>query len=138
MLARPYLRAQASDRRGTYNPVPDRSTPHLSDIAGHIAESLVGYYLGTIRGLGLTHYPIRSPSEPEIDSILTIGASRIPLEVKYRRTIDPDKDTLGLRAFMERAVYNAPFGILVTMLDGVETPDPRIVALPLSSLLLIT
>ncbi|MBN2208490.1 MAG: hypothetical protein JW759_04265 [Candidatus Coatesbacteria bacterium] len=48
------------------------------------------------------------------------------------------KDTLGPRAFTANTVHNAPFGILVTMLDGVEIPEPRIVALPLSSLLLIT
>lgn len=119
--------------------VPDELErhPHLSDIGGHIAESIVGYYLGSIIGLGLDHYPVRGPSDPEIDFILTIGAMRIPLEVKYRRTIDPHRDTAGLRAFMKRPIYNATFGILVTMLDDVEIPDPRIVALPLSSLLLI-
>jgi len=120
--------------------VPEQleQNPHLSDIAGHIAESIVGYYLGSIIGLGLDHYPVRGASDPEIDFILTIGAMRIPLEVKYRRTIDTHRDTSGLRAFMKRPIYNAAFGILVTMLDDIEIPDPRIVALPLSSLLLIT
>jgi len=90
-----------------------------------------------IRGLDLAHFPERG-SEHEVDYVITVGASRIPIEVKYRRRIDPHQDTLGLRAFLEKTVYNAPFGILVTMLDGIQIPDPRIIALPLSSLLLIT
>jgi hypothetical protein len=57
--------------------------------------------------------------------------------VKYRRRIDPHRDTLGLRSFLERTHYNAPFGILVTMTERVEVPDPRIVPVSLRSLLLI-
>ena len=51
--------------------------------------------------------------------------------------IDPQRDTLGLRAFLEKTVNNAPFGVLVTLEDGAEVRDPRIIALPLSSLLLM-
>jgi hypothetical protein len=58
------------------------------------------------------------------------------VEVKYRRRIDYH-DTRGLRAFIEKAPYNAPFGILVTMMDEPGTDDPRIVSLPVSSLLLM-
>jgi predicted AAA+ superfamily ATPase len=113
----------------------ERST-HLADLAGHLAESVVGYFLTGISGLDVAHFPERPP-EPEVDFILTIGEHRIPLEVKYRRIIDAHRDTLGLRAFLEKTVYNAPFGLLVTLRDGVEVRDPRIVALPLSSLLLM-
>ena len=112
------------------------AAPHLFDLAGHVAESVVGYFLSTISGLGVAHFPARG-GEPEVDFVLTVGKNRIPLEVKYRRRIDPYGDTEGLRAFMERTVYNAPFGLLVTLLDDVVVPDPRIVALPLSSLLLL-
>jgi hypothetical protein len=59
------------------------------------------------------------------------------VEVKYRRRIDAHRDTLGLRSFLEKAHYNAPFGVLVTMLEGVEVPDPRIVPVSLRSLLLM-
>lgn len=109
---------------------------HLSDLAGHIAESITGYFLASIPGLDLAWFPERG-AEPEVDFVITVGQHRIPLEVKYRQRIDGHRDTLGLRAFMEKTVYNAPFGILVTLDDKVSVADPRIVALPLSSLLLM-
>jgi predicted AAA+ superfamily ATPase len=111
-------------------------SPHLQDLAGHIVESVVGYYLAGLPHLDLAHFPERG-AEPEVDYLLTIGEYRIPLEVKYRHRIDPHRDTLGLRTFVEKAVYNAPFGILVTMNDGVEVPDPRIIPVSLPSLLLL-
>ncbi|MCW5890383.1 MAG: hypothetical protein KIT14_07500 [bacterium] len=67
--------------------------------------------------------------------MLTVGATRIPLEVKYRRRVDAMRDAEGLRSFLERTAYNAPFGLLVTQADGIVVDDPRIVALPLSTLL---
>jgi predicted AAA+ superfamily ATPase len=57
--------------------------PHLRDMAGHIAESAAGYFLKSITGLDIAHFPERS-AEPEVDFILTVGEQRIPLEVKYR------------------------------------------------------
>jgi hypothetical protein len=113
-----------------------RRAPQLSDLAGHIAESIAGYFLSSIPGLDLAWFPLRG-AEPEVDFIITIGEHRLPLEVKYRRKIDGLRDTLGLRAFIEKAVYNAPFGILLTLEDRVSVPDPRIITLPLSSLLLM-
>ncbi len=109
--------------------------PHLSDLAGHIAESIVGYFLGSIPGLDLAWFPERGV-EPEVDFVITVGEHRIPLEIKYRQRIE-HRDTLGLRAFVEKTVYNAPFGILVTLTDDVSVADPRILTLPLSSLLLM-
>jgi predicted AAA+ superfamily ATPase len=116
---------------------PDRleQSPHLGDLAGRIAESVVGAYLGGIPHVDVAHFPER-PTEPEVDFVLTIGERRIPMEVKYRRQIDPHRDTLGLRSFVERTHYNAPFGVLVTMLEDVAIPDPRIVPVSLRSLLL--
>ncbi len=111
-------------------------TPHLADLAGHLAESVVGAFLSGIPHLDLAWFPER-PAEPEVDYVLTIGEHRIPLEVKYRQRIDPHRDTLGLRSFLEKTHYNAPFGLLVTMTDDVSVPDPRIVTLSLSSLLLL-
>lgn len=113
-----------------------RAAPHLSDLAGHMAESMVGYFLGNIPGLDIAWFPERG-IEPEVDFVITVGEHRIPVEVKYRQRIDEHRDTLGLRAFVERTVYNAPFGILVTLSDHVTLTDPRLVALPLSSLLLM-
>jgi predicted AAA+ superfamily ATPase len=111
--------------------------PHLSTLAGHIAESVVGTTLATVPGLDLAHLPARG-GDPEVDFVLTIGTRRIPLEVKYHRTVDPLRDTEGLRTFIEKAVNNAPFGLLVTQSE-VEGGllDPRVVALPLSALMLL-
>jgi hypothetical protein len=115
---------------------PERldQNPQLTDLAGRIAESVVGASLGGLPHLDIAHFPER-PTEPEIDFVLTIGERRIPVEVKYRRRIDPHRDTLGLRSFVEKSHYNAPFGVLVTMLEGVAVPDPRIVPVSLRSLL---
>ena len=111
-------------------------SPHLTDLAGHLAESITGYFLASLPGLDLAWFPERG-AEPEVDFVMTVGEHRIPLEVKYRRRIDGQRDTLGLRAFIEKTVYNAPFGLLVTLSDDVRVDDPRIVALPLASLLLL-
>jgi predicted AAA+ superfamily ATPase len=110
--------------------------PHLRDLAGHIAESVAGYFLGGLPHLDLAHFPARE-TEPEVDFVLTVGTRRIPLEVKYRRRIDPHEDTRGLRSFLEQTVYNAPFGILITLEDDVQIPDPRIIPVSLPSFLLL-
>lgn len=108
--------------------------PHLSDLAGRLAESVLGYFLATIPTLDVAHFPERG-AEPEVDFVLTVGTRRIPVEVKYRRRIDPHDDTRGLRAFLEKTVYNAPLGLLVTLEDNITVHDPRIVPISLSSLL---
>ena len=110
--------------------------PHLTDLAGHIAESIAGAFFASIPGLDVAHFPER-PTEPEVDFVLTIGERRIPVEIKYRRRIDAQRDTLGLRSFLEKTHYHAPFGVLVTLLDDVEVPDPRIIPVSLRSLLLL-
>lgn len=112
-----------------------RRQDHLGTLAGHVAESVVGAALGSISGLDLAHFAARS-GEPEIDFILTVGTVRVPLEVKYQRSVSPLEDTEGLRAFLERRVNNAPFALLVTQED-VRIDDPRIVAMPLKSFLLL-
>lgn len=111
------------------------AVPHLSDLAGRIAESAAGYFLRSIINLEVAHFPERA-TEPEVDFIVTVGDQRIPIEVKYRRRIDFE-DTKGLRAFGEKAHYSAPFGVLVTLSDEPASDDPRIVSLPLSTLLLM-
>jgi predicted AAA+ superfamily ATPase len=110
------------------------ANPHLTDLAGRLAESTVGYFLASVPSLDVAHFPTRG-AEPEVDFVLTIGTKRIPIEVKYRKRIDPHDDTRGLRAFLEKAVYNAPFGVLVTLEEGVEVRDPRIISISLPSLL---
>ena len=108
---------------------------HLRDMAGHIAESAAGYFLRSLTNLNVAHFPERS-IEPEVDFILTIGEQRVPIEVKYRENITW-QDTYGVRSFIEKSVYNAPFGIIITLTDEPATDDPRLVSIPLSTLLLM-
>jgi predicted AAA+ superfamily ATPase len=117
---------------------PDRlaQEPHLSDMAGHVAESIIGATLSTIHGLDLNHLPAR-PGQPEVDYVLTVGTRRIPLEIKYRRLIDPLRDTEGLRTFLETSANNAPFALLATQDDAPAVDDPRIVTLPLPALMML-
>jgi predicted AAA+ superfamily ATPase len=112
-----------------------KAAPHLTDLAGHIAESVTGYFLKAITGLDVAHFPERG-AEPEVDFVLTVGDQRIPVEVKYRARVGYD-DTRGLRTFIEKSVYNAPFGVLITRGDEQPSQDPRIVSMPLSTLLLL-
>jgi predicted AAA+ superfamily ATPase len=130
------LRASWLEEQIPLDPARLELSIELADLAGHIAESVVGAFFAGLPGLDVAHFPERA-TEPEIDFVLTIGEKRIPVEVKYRRRIDPHRDTLGLRSFLERTHDNAPFGVLVTMAEGVDVPDPRIVAVSLRSLLLI-
>jgi predicted AAA+ superfamily ATPase len=129
------LRASWLEESIPLDPVRLEEVPHLTDLAGHIAESVVGAFFTGIPNLDVAHFPERA-AEPEVDFVLTIGEKRIPVEVKYRRRIDPHRDTLGLRSFLEKTHYNAPFAVLVTMLEDVEIPDRRIVPVSLRSLLL--
>ena len=117
---------------------PDRlhTRPELMVLAGRIAESVLGSYFLTLPGATVSHFPQRD-SEPEVDFVLTVGDYRIPVEVKFRKTIDAGADTAGLRHFIDKRVYRAPFGVLVTLDDGTNVHDERIVTLPLSSVLLM-
>ena len=109
--------------------------PHLHDLAGHIAESAAGYFLKSITNLDVAHFPERA-AEREVDFVLTVGEQRIPMEIKYRSQITWE-DTKGVRSFIEKSVYNAPFGLIITKNDEPASDDPRIVSLPLSTLLLL-
>jgi predicted AAA+ superfamily ATPase len=129
------LRAAWLQEQVPLDPESLAAQPHLSDLAGRIAESAAGYFFRSIVGLDVAHFPERT-AEPEVDFVLTIGEQRIPVEVKYRRRVSHD-DTIGLRAMIEKTVYRAPFGVIVTQLDEPASDDPRIVSLPLSTLLLL-
>lgn len=130
------LRASWLQEKVPLSPVALQGHPEFADLAGHLAESIVGYFLCGLPHLDLAHFPERA-IEPEVDFVLTVGEHRIPMEIKYRQRIDPNRDCLGLKAFIEKTVYKAPFGILVTMHDGVQIPDPRIIPVSLPSLLLM-
>ena len=110
--------------------------PELTALAGHLAESVFGSVASTIPGLDMAHYPERG-MDREVDFVLTVGAWRIPVEIKYQRRIDQFRDTLGLRSFLEKSVNNAPFGVLITQDDAGALDDPRVVGLPLSTFMLL-
>ena len=129
------LRAAWLQEQVPVSPAALALSPHLSGLAGRIAESIAGQFFVSMRHLDVAHLP-ETGSEPEVDYVLTIGDVRIPVEIKYRREIDYS-DTRGLRSFIEKVHYNAPFGVLVTLGDEPGSDDPRIVSLPLSSLLLL-
>lgn len=130
------LRASWLQEQIPLAPARLREEPELTDLAGHLAESVTGAVLSTITGLDIAHFPERQ-GEPEVDFVLTIGIRRIPVEVKYQARIDPLRDTEGLRSFTEKTVNNAPFGLLVTQEGSQAVLDPRIIELPLSTLMLL-
>ena len=130
------LRASWLQEQIPLDPRKLREEPELTVQAGHLAESVTGALWATIGGLDIAHFPERH-GEPEVDFVLTIGVKRIPIEVKYQARIDPLRDTEGLRSFIEKTVNNAPFGLLITQHAAAGVVDPRIITLPLSSLMLL-
>ena len=110
--------------------------PELNTLAGHLAESVFGAVAATIPGLDIAHLPARG-ADREVDFVLTAGARRVPVEIKYRRRIDPLRDAAGLRSFIEKPANNAAFGALITQDDAAPVDDPRIVSLPLSTFMLL-
>ena len=135
-LADHSLRASWLQEQVPLTPEGLQNAPHLGHLAGGLAESIAGYFFSSFLPQTVTWFPARK-SDPEVDLVITVGQYRIPIEVKYRRKINEERDTKNLRAFLDKKVYNAPFGILLTMTDDVSLTDPRMVALPLSSLLLM-
>jgi predicted AAA+ superfamily ATPase len=103
--------------------------------AGHLIESVLGYFLKGIPGVELSWFPERA-KEPEIDLVLTIGTVRIPVEVKYRRGNVDGSAVAGIDAFCGRPAYAAPFGIVVT--QSTEGPiGKNAIAVPASTFLLL-
>ena len=68
-----------------------------------------------------------------LDFVLEVGDKQIPVQVNYRRSIDPVCDTRGIRAFFEKPAKRASFGLLIMREDTPDMDDPRIVAMPLST-----
>jgi predicted AAA+ superfamily ATPase len=106
-----------------------------STLSGFLAESVSGSLFSSISGLDIAHLPARG-QDPEIDFVLTVGDFRIPVEVKYRNSIEPSHVN-GLSWFMSNPLNRAPFGILLTKHDSPDFQRDDIVALPLSSAMLL-
>ena len=135
-LADHSLRASWLQERIPLAPRELASRLELTTFAGHIAESVFGTVASTVQGLDVAHFPERG-MDREVDFVLTVGYRRIPVEIRYQRRIDPLRDTLGLRQFMEKAANNASFGVLITLDDTASVDDPRIATMPLSSFMLL-
>ncbi len=104
--------------------------------AGHLAENVLAIALMAMSAGELTWSPERR-RRPEVDLVLTVGGTRVPIEVKFRRKVQA-ADLDGLHAFLDAGLH-APFGVLITRDDAVELPPlgDRVVALPLASALLL-
>lgn len=103
--------------------------------AGFIIESVLGYFLKGIPGVGLRWFPERT-KEPEVDFVLAIGSRRIPLEVKYRRGTPGNAEVAGIESFCARPAYEASFGLIVT--QSAEGPiGNSALAVPASTFLLL-
>ena len=130
------LRASWLQEQIPLTPEALREHPELTTMSGHLAESIFGSVVSTIHGLDIAHFPERG-TDREVDFVLTVGAQRVPVEIKYQRRIDPLRDTLGIRSFLEKSVNNASFGLLITQDNSGTVDDPRIVSLPLSTFMLL-
>ena len=110
----------------------------MTTVAGHLAESVTGAVIApTITGLDLAHFPERH-GEPEVDFILTIGIKRIPVEVKYQARIDPLRDTEGLRVVYRKSREQRAIRVSRSRRTiHLKFVDPRVISLPLSSLMLL-
>ncbi|MBA3482605.1 MAG: hypothetical protein H0T51_12390 [Pirellulales bacterium] len=110
-------------------------TQAVSTQVGHVIESVLGYFLKGVPGLEVSWFPQRA-KEPELDFVLTIGTSRIPVEVKYRRGLRDKAAIAGIESFCDKAAYSAPFGVVVTQTAEGPIGD-KAIAVPASSMLLL-
>jgi len=111
------------------------ANPAVRTEAGHLVESIIGYFLKGIPGLDVAWWPERT-GEPEIDFVVSIGMQRVPIEVKYRHGEPTKDDFAGIEAFCAKPHYNAAFGLLVTQSTEGQFGKSTI-ALPAASFLLV-
>lgn len=111
------------------------STQTVSTLAGHVMESVIGYYLKGIAGLDVAWLPAREhEQQPEIDYVLTIGLKRVPIEVKYVRGKLSKRHFAPLERFCSNPKYNAAFGLLITQETSGRLTD-SVIALPAAAFL---
>ena len=135
-LADHALRARWLQERVPLAPGALDANPELATPAEHMAQSVFGNTASVIRGLDIDRVPT-PPREPDLDFVFEVGDQQIPVLFNYRRSIDPVGDTRGIRSFVEEPAKRAPFGLLITREDTPPIDDPRIVAMPLSTFMLL-
>ena len=135
-LADHALRASWLQERVPVAPNALDASPELATLAGDLAQSVLGDTTSVIRGLDTERVPL-PPRELNLDFVFMAGDQQIPVRVNYRRSIDPVGDTRGIKAFVENPAKRAPLDLLITRADGAAIDDPRIVAMPLSTFMLL-
>jgi hypothetical protein len=110
-----------------------RAPAAVASMAGHLVESVIGYQLKGMPASEVSWFPPRS-TEPEVDSVLTLGLKRLPVEVKHRAAVGP-ADCAATEAFCARPQYGADFGLIVPQ-DHADTIGDRMVAITAPGLLL--
>ena len=134
-LADHALRASWLQERVPLAPDALDASPELTTVAGHMAQSVLGTTASIIRNLDTDRVP--TPRELGLDFVLRIGDQQIPVRVNYRRSIDSVRDTRGIRSFVAEPANRAPFGLLITQEDAPPIGDPRVIAMPLSTFMLL-
>jgi predicted AAA+ superfamily ATPase len=119
--------------------VPLYGTDDNADLAGHVIEGIVGNFFKSIKQLGVSYFPAvgkNEGAEDEVDFILEIGTSHVPVEVKYRN--NPSLGS-GLKSFLDKKAYNAPFGLVITKgeLQVDYFKDERIISISAKKLLML-
>ncbi|MCY4416356.1 MAG: DUF4143 domain-containing protein, partial [Chloroflexi bacterium] len=135
-LADHTIRATQLDEPVPLAPAQLTDDPNLATIAGHLAESTFGAALADAPSLSIHHQPQRG-STAEIDYIISVGDHRVPVEVKYQRNVDLNRDARALWEFIAEPANRATFGIVITRTDVATPQGSNIVAVPLSTLLLL-
>ena len=135
-LADHALRASWLQERVPLGPDAVDAGPELTTLVGRMAQSVIGTTASVIRGFDTDRVPA-PPRESDLDFVLEAGDQQIPVQVQYRRSIDPVRDTPGIRAFVEEPAKRAPFGLLITRADVPSIEDHRIVGMPLSTFMLL-
>ena len=135
-LADHALRASWLQERVPLAPDALDAGPELTTLAGHMAQSVLGTTSSVICSLDTDRVPT-TPREPDLDFVLEVGDQQIPVRVDYQRSIDPVRDTRGIRAFAEVPAKRAQFGLLITREDAPPIDAPCIVAMPLSTFMLL-
>lgn len=112
------------------------ANPLLADMAGRIAESCAGAFLASLLDQSVNHLPDRN-GQGEIDFVVAAGAYRVPIEIKFRAKINPQRDTRNLSEFIAKEANNAPLGVLISRDEVTSELPTGIVSVPLRTLLLM-
>ena len=109
-----------------------------SELAGWIAEGIVGSYLAScyprdsLPGSSISYLPDVRDEGNEVDFVLSISEQHIPIEVKYRNNAKASK---GIVQYLDQPQHNASFGILIT--KDTHWVTDKLVAIPLKRFLLL-